>query len=153
MSKPVLSLTGRALRFLSRREHSRQELRKKLLPYAQEEGELDAVLDKLEQQKFLSNERYAHSVVRRKSERYGSMIILESLKQHGLGKELVEQVKEELKDTELQRLYELWVKKYGELPEDAAQRAKQTRYLVSKGFPLSLVNRVVAGRYEPTQDD
>ena len=121
MSKPVLSLTGRALRFLSRREHSRQELRKKLLPYAQEEGELDAVLDKLEQQKFLSNERYAHSVVRRKSERYGSMIILESLKQHGLGKELVEQVKEELKDTELQRLYELWVKKYGELPEDAAQ--------------------------------
>ena len=53
MSKPVLSLTGRALRFLSRREYSRQELRKKLLPYAQEEGELDAVLDKLEQQKFL----------------------------------------------------------------------------------------------------
>ena len=153
MPKPELSLTGRALRYLTRREHSRQELRKKLLPYAQDVEELDAVLDQLERQKYLSDARYAHSIARRKSDRYGSALIIESLKQQGVGQHIIEDVKGDLKDSEIVRLYELWQKKFGVYAKDVIQRSKQIRYLVSKGFAIGLINQVVSGRYLPKSDD
>ena len=77
------SLMGRALRYLSRRDHSRQELRKKLLPYAESNIELDELMVKLEAQSWLSDERFAESLVRRKSERYGSIKIIDELKHQG----------------------------------------------------------------------
>ena len=153
MPKPDLSLTGRALRYLSHREHSRQELRKKLLPYAQDDRELDAVLDKLEKQKFLSDARYAQSIARRKSDRYGSALIVESLRQQGVGQHIIEDVKSDLKDSEIDRLYELWQKKFGVYAQDAVQRSKQIRYLASKGFAIGLINQVVSGRYMPQSQD
>ena len=153
MPKPDLSLTGRALRYLSHREHSRQELRKKLLPYAQDDRELDAVLDKLEKQKFLSDARYAQSIARRKSDRYGSALIVESLRQQGVGQHIIEDVKSNLKDSEIDRLYELWQKKFGVYAQDAVQRSKQIRYLASKGFAIGLINQVVSGRYMPQSQD
>jgi regulatory protein len=70
--QPAPSLMGRALRYLSRREHSQQELRKKLLPFAESEQELADLLLKLEKQGWLSNERFAEGLARRKSDRYGS---------------------------------------------------------------------------------
>jgi len=70
--KPVISLKGRALRFLSRRDYSRQELRKKLLSYAESEVQLDELLDDLQKNQWLSDERYAESLVRRRTERFGS---------------------------------------------------------------------------------
>ena len=153
MPKPELSLTGRALRYLSHREHSRQELRKKLLPYAQDDQELDAVLDKLEKQKFLSDARYAQSIARRKSDRYGSALIVESLRQQGVGQHIIEDVKSDLKASEIDRLYELWQKKFGVYAQDAVQRSKQIRYLASKGFAIGLINQVVSGRYMPQSQD
>jgi regulatory protein len=153
MPNPELSLTGRALRYLSHREHSRQELRKKLLPYAQDDQELDAVLDKLEKQKFLSDARYAQSIARRKSDRYGSALIAESLRQQGVDQHIIEDVKSDLKDSEIERLYELWQKKFGVHAQDATQRSKQIRYLASKGFAIGLINQVVSGRYIPPSQD
>lgn len=153
MPKPELSLTGRALRYLSHREHSRQELRKKLLPYAQDDQELEAVLDKLEKQKFLSDARYAQSIARRKSDRYGSALIVESLRQQGVGQHIIEDVKSDLKASEIDRLYELWQKKFGVYAQDATQRSKQIRYLASKGFAIGLINQVVSGRYIPQSQD
>ena len=153
MPKPELSLTGRALRYLSHREHSRQELRKKLLPYAQDDQELDAVLDKLEKQKFLSDARYAQSIARRKSDRYGSALIVESLRQQGVDQHIIEDVKSDLKASEIDRLYELWQKKFGVYAQDAVQRSKQIRYLASKGFAIGLINQVVSGRYIPQSQD
>ena len=43
MPAPVLSLKGRALRYLSQREHSRFELRRKLSKYAEEGDDVDAL--------------------------------------------------------------------------------------------------------------
>ena len=49
MPAPTLSLKGRALRFLSMREHSRLELGRKLAKYAEEGDDVEALLDFLEQ--------------------------------------------------------------------------------------------------------
>ena len=148
------SLMARALRFLSRREHSRQELRKKLLPYAADNPTaLEDLLDRLEKESWLSNERYAETLVRRKSERYGSLRIIEKLKQQAIPVETIEHLKEVLKVSEGDRAWALWSRKYNDvLVTDPKERAKQVRYLVSKGFSLDLVIKITSGRYRPLSD-
>jgi regulatory protein len=57
-SKPSsLSLTGRALRLLSAREHSRSELERKLARFEEVPGSLAEVLDKLEAKDFINAQR------------------------------------------------------------------------------------------------
>ena len=147
------SLMGRALRYLSRREHSRQELRKKLLVYAETEDEVDELLIKLEKQSWLSDERYAEGLARRKSDRYGSLKIVDELKQQSINPHTVSKIKEELKQSDLDRAWALWDRKFsGAVAVEPKERAKQMRYLVSKGFPLEVVSRVVSGRFSPNQD-
>jgi len=148
------SLMGRALRYLSRREHSRQELRKKLLPYAESEIELDELMVKLEAQSWLSDERFAESLVRRKSERYGSLKIVDELKQQGIEGDSLLEIKERLKISDATRAWELWQRKYDSMvTKDPKEKSKQMRYLVSKGFPLSVVTRIVDGRFSPSEEE
>ena len=59
MRQPVLSLKARALRFLSMREHSRLELKRKLARHAEEGDDIEALLDFLEKNNWLSQERFA----------------------------------------------------------------------------------------------
>jgi regulatory protein len=151
--KPAPSLMGRALRFLSKREQSLQELRKKLLPFADSESELDELLLKLQKQDWLSDERFAEGLVRRKSERYGSRRIVDELKQNGIDQETVSRLKNDLKESDAQRAHDLWQKKFdGLVPVDQKDRAKQMRYLASKGFPLDQVSKIITGRYLPSDD-
>jgi regulatory protein len=148
------SLMGRALRYLSRREHSRQELRKKLLPYAESDIELDELMAKLEAQSWLSDERFAESLVRRKSERYGSLKIVEELKQQGIEGDSLFEIKERLKVSDAMRAWELWQRKFDStITKDPKEKAKQMRYLVSKGFPLSVVIKIIDGRFSPTEEE
>ena len=148
------SLMGRALRYLSRREHSRQELRKKLLPYAESDIELDELMTKLEAQSWLSDERFAESLVRRKSERYGSLKIVEELKQQGIEGDSLFEIKERLKVSDAMRAWELWQRKFDSMvTKDPKEKAKQMRYLVSKGFPLSVVIKIIDGRFLPTEEE
>jgi regulatory protein len=148
------SLMGRALRYLSRREHSRQELRKKLLPYAESDIELDELMTKLEAQSWLSDERFAESLVRRKSERYGSLKIVEELKQQGIEGESLIEIKDRLKVSDAMRAWELWQRKFDStITKDPKEKAKQMRYLVSKGFPLSVVIKIIDGRFSPTEEE
>jgi regulatory protein len=150
----ALSLMGRALRYLSRREHSCQELRKKLLPYAESDVELDEVMAKLETQSWLSDERFAESLVRRKSERYGSLKIINELKQQGIEGDSLLGIKERLKISDATRAWELWQRKFDSLvTKDPKEKSKQMRYLVSKGFPMSVVIKIIDGRFSPPEED
>ncbi len=151
--QPAPSLMGRALRYLSRREHSQQELRKKLLPYAEAEQELDELLEKLQKQGWLSDERFAEGLARRKSDRYGSLKIVDELKQNHIDLATVHRLRDQLKETDPQRAWDLWHKKFhGELAKEPKDRAKQIRYLVSKGFPLEVVSKIITGRYQPPEE-
>ena len=48
LPRPPVSLKGRALRYLSAREHSRAELVRKLVRHEEVPGELESVLDDLQ---------------------------------------------------------------------------------------------------------
>jgi regulatory protein len=153
--KPKRSLKMRAIGFLSRREYSRVELERKLKPYveADEEGEatasptesLESVLDSLEREGWLSDQRFTQSVVHRRSGRFGTSRIIGELKRNAVDSELVQQVASELRDTEPKRAYAVWAKKFSNLPTTPAERAKQARFLASRGFSSAAITAVLKG--------
>ncbi|HZW24422.1 MAG TPA: recombination regulator RecX [Gallionella sp.] len=154
--KPETSLRTRALQYLARREYSRAELRAKLLPHLQRDEEfdgvsfdhapgedLDALLDDLTQRGWLSDERAATQLLHAKRGRYGTQRITHELRQRGIGETLIAEALPELKESELATAREVWRKKFGVLPQDAKEKARQMRFLQSRGFGFEVVARVL----------
>jgi len=129
-----LSLKGRALRLLAQREHSRVELQRKLGPYAESAEQLAAVLAVLEEGGLLSSQRFAESLAHRRSERFGLRRIEQELGIHRLDASVTAPVLGRLRDTERERALGAWQKRFGALPVDAAERARQHRFLAQRGF-------------------
>lgn len=141
-----LSLKGRALKYLAQREHSRLELARKLGPHAEDPAEVDAVLEALQAAGWLSEERFVESVVHRKAARLGTARIRQELQGHGLAPETVAGAVEQLRATELERARAVWARRFGgEAPADAAERARQMRFLAARGFATEVIRRVVRG--------
>jgi regulatory protein len=167
------SLKARALRLLSQREHSRAELAKKLGDYVslqakidrtrnaqdpdQEQSQADtpalshevqitAVLDDFEKRGWLSDARFAEALVRRRSERYGMRRIKDELQRAGVASDASAVLLEGLKNTEFERAKELFERKFDGIAEDQKIRARQYRFLVSKGFTPEIVAKVIGGR-------
>lgn len=145
MARPPLSLKGRALAALARREHSRLELRRKLAPHAESAEQLDALLDELEAQRWLSNERFAEQLVNGRGARFGLQRIRQELTQHRVDADTVAPLLDTLKQTERQRALEVWKKKFGSLPRDLAERGRQQRFLLQRGFSGDTVAWVLKG--------
>ena len=145
MAVTPLSLTGRALRLLSGREHSRAELERKLKPVEEEPGALATVLDKLQAKDFINEGRVIASVLHRRSAKLGTQRIKQELQAKGLEPEAVAQALDQLRASELERAREVWRKKFGTAPADAAERGKQMRFLASRGFGGDTIHKVVSG--------
>ncbi len=144
-SQPPLSLKGRALRLLGAREHSRAELERKLATYEDEPGSLAKALDELQAKGFINEQRVLESVLHRRSAKLGATRIRQELQGKGLAPEAVLEAVEQLRATEVERAREVWRKKFGESPIDAAARAKQMRFLASRGFGGEAIRKVVSG--------
>ncbi len=84
MAVTPLSLTGRALRLLSSREHSRAELERKLKQHEEEPGALAKVLDTLAAKDFINEGRVVESVLHRRSAKLGTQRIKQELQAKGL---------------------------------------------------------------------
>lgn len=149
MAKLQMSLKARALRYLSAREHSRMELARKLGRYAQEGDDIEALLDKLEAAKLLSQERFSESLVNRRSARFGNSRILSELKSHGIDADALTDIKTGLEQDESARAREVWLRKFGTLPDNANDRAKQIRFLMQRGFS----NRAIRAAMRAVDDD
>jgi len=146
-----ISLKGRALRLLAGREHSRAELQRKLGPHETEPGELNKALDELESKGFINEQRVLESVVHRRSARLGAARVRQELQAKGLDPQAVAEAVAGLQGSEEARAREVWRKKFGEAPRDAAEHGKQMRFLLTRGFGAEVVRRVVRGT--DSQDD
>jgi regulatory protein len=173
-----VSLRGRALRWLAQREHSRAELARKLARYAAEgtgtdngnspgadadadaeaggraadpcaaASHIEAVLDELAALGLLSDERAAASVLAAQAPRGGERRLKQALQQRGLPPELVERTLAQARPGELERARALWQRRFGTPPSDAAERARQMRFLAGRGFGADTIRRVVRGADE-----
>ena len=160
-ARPPLSLKGRALQWLSQREHSRIELRRKLMRAARlrdeaaaSEGgpseraaEVESLLDWLAEHRYLSEARFIESRVHARAARFGQRRIAHELGQHGAT--LDADTAERLRASEFARAQALWTRRFGAEPAaDAALRAKQMRFLAGRGFASDVIRRVVKGSDE-----
>ncbi len=143
--RPMLSLKGRALAALARREYSRLELARKLRPHAESVEQLDAVLDALAADRLLSNERFAESLARRRGERFGVARVKQELKSHQLAPELIAAQVDALRESEYARARQVWEKRFGAPPAEPAARLRQMRFLAARGFSSDVIRRVVGG--------
>ncbi len=149
--KPELSLRARALQHLARREYSRAELRAKLLPHAQVEEDfeqlqpvdLDALLDDLTARGWLSDERATTQFVHAKRSRFGTQRITHELRQRGISDELIDAQLPELKETELESALAVWRRKFPHPPSDQREKAKQMRFLQSRGYSMDTIYAVI----------
>jgi regulatory protein len=148
--KSSISLLGRGIRYLSMREHSELEIRKKLLPHAADQEELNQVIEKLKLKNFLSNARFSESLVNKKASGYGSRRLVQELRAHDLDQEVIARHLQDLKKTEPQRAYEVWQKKFGTIAGDSKELAKQIRFMSGRGFDQETIYRIVRGK---TLDD
>lgn len=106
---------------------------------------LAALLDTLEREGWLSDARFAESVVNRRASRMGANRIVSELRRHSVDDALVESVGAKLRETELSRAQAVWQKKFGEVARTPAERAKQARFLAMRGFSSSIISKVLKG--------
>ena len=137
------SLKMRAVGYLSRREHAREELARKLAAYAEDADEIESVLDALEEEGWLSTERFAQSLVHRRASRQGAARIVQELRQHGVDDTQVAELREQLRATEYDRALEVWKKRFDAKPQDRTVYAKQARFLASRGFAHDVIRRIL----------
>lgn len=135
-----------AMDLLARREHGRMELSRKLRSRGAPADLIDPALERLTDEGLLSEARYLESFVRmRANAGYGPLRIREELTQRGLPREDVEQA---LRDSGFDwnaQLHEVWLRKFGELPSDQRERARQGRFLSYRGYPLDSIGRLLRG--------
>lgn len=147
-----LSLKARAISLLSRREHSRSELRRKLAAHCEDAAELEQLLGWLESGGWLSQERFAESIVHRRASRHGVRRIMHELRQHELPEDIIADVADQLRSTELERARAVWAKRFDAPPIDAKEYARQARYLAARGFSHDCLRRILADEGHNPED-
>jgi regulatory protein len=133
-------LKARALRHLVRREHSRAELERKLLPHADSPAAVQEVLDSLLSKKQQSDARFAEERARVLSRKYGAAKIRHDLRAKGIAEDIVESVSTA---GELERARDILNRKYRDHAMTREQRAKRARFLQSRGFSMDVITRLV----------
>jgi regulatory protein len=142
------SLLARAIALLARREHSRAELARKLKRHLAPDADaraIDDVLDQLERSKLLSDERFAGALTAHRAQRYGDARVKFDLRNAGVREDAASTALAGLRGTEIARARILWTRRFGALPANAAERARQGRYLQARGFSQDTIARILRG--------
>ena len=139
-----MSLKARAVALLSRREHSRLELLRKLSPHAESPEQLAKMLDDLVREGWQSDARYAQSLIHRRAVTHGAARISAELRQSGVADSDISDIRDGLRETEFDRARVVWQKRFGgETPPDRHAFAKQARFLAGRGFGNDVIYRLL----------
>ena len=168
-SRPVPTLRQKALRALARREYSRAELARKLGsgtsrttasrttsesdPPTASPAEIEALLDEFEASGWLSDERFAGGAARQRQGRYSQRYIVQDLKSRGVAGDTAKEAVSALEQDDYATALVLWRQRFGKPPADQKEKARQVRYLMSRGFALQIVFRILREQGVRTDDE
>lgn len=138
--------------------------------------DIDALLDQLARDGLLSDARFVESRVHARSGRFGNRRIEHELKHHGVAPST--DLRQQLQRSEFERAREVWLKRFGrpgakaaptgqgaegaaedgaergaeraaERNFDAAEKARQMRFLAARGFTPETIRKVLDTRRAP----
>ena len=152
--RPPRPLKVRAVALLARREYSRADLRQKLAAGGDRNAdamtEIDAVLDELAALGYLSDTRFAKALVQQKSGGYSKRAIGATLKARGVSGEAATDALAGSEIDDQEAMVALWRRRFGKAPLDDREKARQVRFLQSRGFALSAIFKLL--RDPPDED-
>jgi regulatory protein len=152
--RPPKSLKARAIALLARRDYSRVELRAKLAGDRESSDAdvagVDALLDELSALGYLSDARFAQAVVRQKSGGFSKRAIGASLKAHGVEGSTVSAALAGVEIDDVVAMTALWRRRFGTPPRNDKEKARQVRFLQSRGFSLSAIFKLL--KSPPAED-
>ena len=143
-----------AVRMLARREYSRAELSQRLVRKGVPKEEVERALDTLAADGYLSDARYAQAMVAQRSGRYGKRAIAHALREKGIAAPDALTAMAPLAATdETADASALWQRRFGTAPINQREKARQIRFLLSRGYGLSVALRVLRAAGSPVDDD
>lgn len=136
---------NKAVELLARREHSCLELKNKLKQRGAPQELLDELFLQLKINNYQSDERFAASYTRMRTEAgFGPLRIRAELQQRGISSELIAQVLDQDDEIWLLRLRELWQRRFrGKFPQNQQEYGRQVRFFLQRGFIASWVGRII----------
>lgn len=133
-----------AMDYLSRREHSRVELEKKLSSKGFDDEQIEQTLNKLQKENLQSDSRFVQNYLNyRVSKGFGPIKIYHELKQKGVTAELIQQAEDEAEINWFLLLEALSERKYGgRETKDLKEKQKRSRFLQQRGFLIHDIMRL-----------
>ena len=147
-------LLDRAIRILAMRDHSEQELRRKLAaPVMSKNGpealdvtpeEVDKVVEWCIENRYLDDERFVRQFIASRSRKgYGPARVRQELKQKGISRETIEAAMRECEIDWALLAKEQAQRKYGEpLPSVFAEKVKIQRFLLYRGYLMEDIQEI-----------
>ena len=101
------------------------------------------MLDALVARGWLSETRFTESRADALARKFGSRKIEYDLRTRGVSAELVKHAVQRAHTQEFAICRAAWHRKFGVLPQTAAERGRQMRFLAGRGFPAEAVRQVL----------
>jgi regulatory protein len=149
-ARPPKSLKARAIGALARREYSRAELRARLIATGATAEDAERVLDEIATLGYLSDARFAQGEVSRKAGAWSRRAIAASLKEKGVAADVAGAALATTGADDHEVMVSLWRRRFGSPPANEREKARQVRFLQSRGFALSAILRLL--REPPSPD-
>ena len=145
-----LSATQRALGLLTRREHSRKELTRKLTSRGMDAAEVETAVEKLSRDGWQDDTRFAETLVRaRSSSGHGPLRIRAELATHGLDRESIAMALDTFHGDWAEIASDLVRRRYGPVASlDLNQRRKAADFLIRRGFDSGTVRAATRAELE-----
>ena len=126
------------------------ELRGKILAYSESieisKVDLELVLDELENKDWLSDNRFSEQFVLSKKRKFGALKIAHELKLRGVNKSIINRVLKDIKDDEFLLAKKIWEKKFNQIPITIDEKAKQIRFMQSRGIEVTIIHQILSGK-------
>ena len=143
-----------ALRILQYRFNSEHELRRKLAAKRFENAEIDAAIERLRQEKWIDDERFAGAFVRtRASKKIGPARIKRELSAAGVDRETANRALTENRDDErissdlaaiAEKRRRMLIRRHGEdFVRSAEGKSRLAAYLIQQGYPVDQVRDLI----------
>ena len=154
-AKPKRSAYDKALGLLARREHSRKELKTKLRQGGYEGEETIAAIDRLGDQHYQDDDRFAEVLLRsRIAQGYGPVRLRVELKSHGLADARIRELLDDAEvDWDASAAVQLRRRYGGAGTNDPAERARRAQFLLRRGFAAATVRSVTHADVDEAADD
>jgi regulatory protein len=148
VGQPDGKLLRSAVALLSRRDFSRAELKQRLLRRAGE-ADVEQVLDTVQTQGLLSEERFVEQFIRARAARFGPVRLRHELLRRGIDPERIDTALRALASDEYASACALCARRFKSAPIDLRERARQARFLAARGFSHDVIRRVLSSDADP----